>query len=256
MTIYIESFLIQNALINYCLLNLIKVSLKPQAHHARMIVSAIIGAIVSALGLCINNPAIGFAFKLLSPLILIFIAFKIKKKQIAYGVLLFYLYGFCFLGASVFVIKKFKISIEMIAIFAIIISYVFEKVVSKLGFKIKNGNFIYQIGLSLNKKQVYINAFLDSGNLLTYNGQPVVIVDLKTYLKLTGMDILSFYLSKGESINLHSMAGQKKLRVFMIDKISIKINGKVKWLDNQYIAVNDIAFKSTNYQALITPQMI
>ena len=84
-------------------------------------------------------------------------------------------------------------------------------------------------------------------------------MDLKSYLTLTNQDIVNFYLTKqaGENIKLSTVAGNNSLKIVEIDKIEIKIDNKLKIIESKYIAINNLGgFKNTNYQALITPQMI
>ena len=99
-----------------------------------------------------------------------------------------------------------------------------------------------------------MNAYLDTGNFLNHNGQPVLILDLDAYLKLTKINIISFYTTKTEEIKTGTVNGHNNLKIFRIDKMEIK-NGKSKTeLKNQIIAINTTnCFKNTNYQALLSP---
>lgn len=146
-----------------------------------------------------------------------------------------------------------KVSLELISIIAIIITYVYELVVKNIKFKIKSNNLIYTIILKDHKTKLKLNAYLDTGNLLSYQGQPVLILDINAYLKLTRSNLINFYLSKMETIALGTVAGNDQLKLTKIDEVTIKINHEEKKFKNQYIAVSTNNFKQTNYQALLSP---
>ena len=263
MTIYIESFLIQNALINFCLLRLIYLTTKPKTKNLKLFFASVLGAVLSAIAVIFNGSTVGIMFKILTPVAMLAIAFRQRKKQYIFNFALFYLFGFAFAGMLAVVGNKIDnlnsnfSSFEALTIVAIIFSYIFEFVVAKIKYKIKTNNLIYPITLSLNKRKIKINAFLDTGNLLSYNSRPVVVVDLKSYLELTKTDLINFYLEKGEQISLNTVAGSNSVKIFKLDEMAVEINGKIKTFKNQYIAVNTLnIFKSSNYQALINPEMI
>ena len=263
MTIYIESFLIQNALINFCVLRLIYLTAKPKTNNLKMVFAAVLGAVLSALSLVVSNQVLATILKLACPILMLVIAFRQRKKQFGFSFALFYLFGFAILGAMAILSEKLaKINsnfscLELLAFIAILTSYIFEFAVKKIKYKIKTSNLIFPITLKLNNKKIKINAFLDTGNLLSYNSQPVVVVDLASFLKLTETDIINFYLQKGEQINLGTVAGANSAKIFKLDEMQVEVNGKTKTFKNQYIAVNALnSFKNTNYQALITPQLI
>lgn len=146
-----------------------------------------------------------------------------------------------------------KVSLELISIIAIIITYIYELVVKNIKFKIKSNNLIYTIILKDHKTKLKLNAYLDTGNLLSYQGQPVLILDINAYLKLTRSNLINFYLSKMETIALGTVAGNDQLKLTKIDEVTIKIDHEEKKFKNQYIAVSTNNFKQTNYQALLSP---
>ncbi len=269
MTIYIESFVIQNVLINLCLLRLIKVTLKQKTTIFKLIFASIIGAgfsVISAIYLK-NYIALNI-IKFLCAIIMLKCAFKLNYKQLIYNFILLFIFTYAFggavtslSGASYYtnfgVIISSKISLEAVSLLIILVTYAFELVTKQIKFKIKSNSLIYPIKLYLNNKKIAINAYLDTGNLLKYNGEPVVIVDIHSYLKLANETYINFLLKKGETISLNTVAGRNNLKLFKIDKMEIKINHKTLSFTHQYIAVNEHGnFKNTNYQALLTPALL
>lgn len=268
---YIESFLIQNFLINFCLFRLVQLTIKPKTKFLKMFFASLFYTIFCTILIILNfSTLVQNILKIFALFAALLVAFKQTKKQHIFSFALLNIYNFAFVGATILICGKFKflnfglagtsdISLETFTIFAIVLTYLFESVVNKIKFKIKNGNLVYPITLYFGKNKLTINAFLDSGNLLSYKQQPVVVVDLESYLKLTKQDIVNYYLTKqiGENIKLSTVAGNNSLKIVKIDKIEINLNGKVKTTDSKYIAINNLGgFKNANYQALITPQMI
>ena len=108
----------------------------------------------------------------------------------------------------------------------------------------------------MNKNKIKINAYLDSGNLLQFNEKPVIVLDLNSFLKLSKIDPINFYLSKNPTLATNTVSGCQNLKLFKIDKITIHDKQKIE-IENQYIAINtNNSFKNTNYQALLSPLML
>ena len=265
MTIYIETFLLQNILIDFCLLRLVLITSKSQSSFFRLLLASIISAgfsVITAMFI-INNFMINL-IKIVCAVAMIKIAFKQTKKQFIYNFILLFLFTYALGGAitsltsssyqtSFGMIMTSKVSLELISIIAIIITYIYELVVKNIKFKIKSNNLIYTIILKDHKTKLKLNAYLDTGNLLSYQGQPVLILDINAYLKLTRSNLINFYLSKTETISLGTVAGNDQLKLTKIDEVTIKINHEEKKFKNQYIAVSTNNFKQTNYQALLSP---
>ncbi len=269
MEIYIESFLIQNILINFCLLRLVYLTTKNKSGVFRLILASIIGASFSVLAsIILKHALILNIIKIICAISMLVIAFKQTKKQFIFNLILLFIYTYAMGGAitslssanyltSFGAVMMSKFSLELITISIILLTYIFELVVKHIGIKIKTKNFIYTLILKSNKRQISINAYLDTGNLLSYNGEPVIIMDLDVYLKFCKKNIVEFYLEPCKTISLSTVAGRNELKLFTIPEIEIRQGRDKKVLHNQYIAVNSHdTFKKTNYQALLTPALI
>ncbi len=267
MTIYIEAFLIQNILINFCLLRLVYLTTKSTTKTYKMIFSAIFGAIFSVLGaILLKNVIILNIFKLLAAIVMIIIAFKCTRKQFIFNFILLFIYTYSLGGAitslsgtsyftSFGVIISSKINLYAVTIFIIVLTYIFELVVKHIKFKVKTNNLIYPITLYKNRKKIKIDAYLDTGNLLSFNDSPVIILDINSYLKLTDKNLIDYYITPGEYISTGTVNGTNKLKIEKLDKLEIKLNGKNKVINNQLVAISS-SFKSTNYKALLSPAII
>ncbi len=266
MTIYIESFIIQNALINISLLRLISISLKPRGNLIRLIISASIGAIFSVMAsIYLNNVVILNLIKLICAISMLLIAFRQNFKQFTLSMLLLLVFTYTFGGlimnlgnieatTNYGVVMSSKISLEMICAIIIISSFVYEALIKHLKFKIKTNNLIYKATLHLGNKHIKLNAYLDTGNFLNLDGKPILIVDIDTYCKLTNKSLIDFYLDTSPSISTSTVTGTQNLKLLQIERLELKHNKEIKIYNNQYLAINSSKiFKNTNYQALLTP---
>ena len=266
MEIYIEAFLIQNILINFCLLKLVHLTTKSKTTFLKLLTSSIFGAIPSVfIVLFLNNMLILNLSKLITSLLMITTAFQSTKKQLIYNIVLLFLYTYALGGiitsisSSVYytpfgAVMTSKFNLETICLITIIATYIFELVVKHLKLKIQTNNLIYNIKLTQSNKTISINAYMDTGNFLNLNGQPVLILDINAYLKLTNSNLINFYITKMVEIKTGTVNGTKNLKTCKIDKIEIKNGKSVITYSNQIIAINTTnCFKNTNYQALLSP---
>ncbi len=266
MTIYIESFLLQNLLINFCLLRLVYLTTKSGTKFYKMLISSIFATFFSVLGaIFIKNVIILNIIKFLSAIIMIRVAFKCSKKQFVFNFILLFIYTYAlggivttFAGTSYLtsfgVVISSKINLNIVAICVITLSYIFELVVKHIKFKINTNNLIYPITLYKDKNKVKLFAYLDTGNLLNYNNSPVIVIDLNSYLKLTNKNLIDYFVTPGEYAKTATVNGNSKLKIEKIDKLEICVDGKNKIYNNQFVAVSN-SFKNTNYQALLNPSL-
>ncbi len=268
MEIYIEIFLLQNILINLCLLKLINSTTKYHTTFYKLALASIIGSFFSVISaiFIINNHILNL-IKLICAVSMLKIAFKSNLKQFVICFILLFVYTFALGGAiinlssatyatSFGLVVSSKFNLTTICLSIILLTYFVDMVVKHQKNRTKLNTYIYTIELKLNSKKIKINAYLDSGNLLQFNNQPVIILDLNTYLKLSNTDILDFYLKTNQQIQTSTITGCQNLKLFKIDKITIYAKQKIE-IKNQYIAINtNNSFKNTNYQALLSPLML
>ncbi len=267
MTIYIETFLIQNFLINLCLLKLVSITTKSKGKFFRLCLSSLFGCIVSlVIAYFLTNNIILNIAKILCAIVMIKIAFSVKLKNFIFNFILLFLYTYAFGGAimsltscvyftNAGIVMSSNVSLEIICLIILVITYLFELVAKHLKYKFKTNNFIYEVTLYLNQNHITINAYLDTGNLLTYNGLPVVILDLKTYLKLTKNNLIKFYLTPSKTIKTNTVNGSENLKLIKLDKMIIHNGKNKKSIKEQYVAVTP-NFKADNYSALLSPNVI
>lgn len=268
MEIYIETFLIQNILINLCLLKLVETTTKYKSSLFKLVLSSIIGSIFSVLtAIFICNNHILNLIKLICAYLMIKVAFKTNFKQFISCFILLFVYTFALGGAiitlssatystSFGVVISSKFNLTSICVLIILLTYFIDMVAKQAKNRLKTNNYIFKTQLELNNQKIKINAYLDSGNLLQFESKPVIIVDLNTFLKLSNTNLVNFYLTNNKHISTNTVVGSQNLKLFKIDKITIFAKKKIE-IENQYIAINtNNSFKNTNYQALLSPLML
>ena len=266
MTIYLEDFLLQNIIINFCILRLVYISTKYRTNNYKLVISSILGAVFSAISATyISDLLMTNIIKLLCSLLMILISFNIRIKQFIYSYILLFIYTYAlggvmmnFASNSYFssngIIMQSKFNLELVTLFIVVLTYIFEISLKHVRNKIINNNFICNIHLKSGKKTLKIKAFIDTGNNLSFNGKSVMILDNSCFLKLID---LKYFSKKPLTINTATISGNKSLTLFLIDEIKIYSNKKPKIIKNQYIAVDNMnTFSNTNYQALLSPTMI
>lgn len=270
MEMYIEDFLIQNILINWCMLRLVEITTKSKTNCFKLILSSIVGAGFSVITASVLTSVVAInILKILCATIMIMTAFKTKFKQFAFNFILLFAYTFALCGLITHLCGQYvltssglifasKINLWLVLIACLLLTYVFEFVARHIRLKIQLNNLIYCVTLKNKNKSLTINAYLDTGNMLNLNGQPVLILDLSSYLKLTEQTYINFLLNdNSNNLGLQTVAGASNLKIITIDKMKIKINGQTKEFVNQPVAINlQDKFSATNYQALLSPAFL
>lgn len=266
MEIYVEIFLLENILINFCLLKLIHLTTKSKTNILKLFFASFTGATASIFIIYfIANNLILNLFKFITAGAMITICFNQSKKQFATNLILLFLYTYALGGLITNLssttqltpsgfISTSKFNLEIVCLIILLATYIFNLVCRHLTLNIKTNNLIYNLTLTQNNNSIKINAYLDTGNFLNHNGQPVLLLDIKAFLKLTKTNLIDFYLTNTEQISAGTIAGTNSLKIFKIDKIKIQNKKTTTEFKNTLIAINtNSSFKNKNYQALLSP---
>lgn len=267
MTIYIETFLFQNFLINFCLIYLVKTTTKSKSSLYKLILSSIVGASFGVfVVMFIKNNILINAIKLICAFLMIKLAFKSTVKQHIFNFILLFIYTYA-LGGFITaissatyitdggIIVSSKFSLELICLIIITLTYIMSLVLKQIKYKISTNNLIYPIMLYLGGKSIKINAYFDTGNLLNYQGCPIVVINLTSFLKLKQINIIEYLNLTHLEIQANTVAGKNNLKMFKIDRAIINYNGHKKEISSPYIAINSI-FNNKNYDAIFGPNFI
>ena len=268
MTIYIESFMLENVLINFCLLRLVKISTKAHTTTFRLIVSSIIGAAFSLVGaMFLTNHIMLNIFKFVSGICMIGVCFKSKFKGQLVNFILLFVYTYALAGGimalsgtsyitSFGAIMVSKISQIAVCVIVTILTYIFELVSKHFKVRLKTNSFIYSVTLFDGKRKIKLNAYLDTGNMLNVDGSGVLILDSAELCKLKNISMVDVCLNKN-CIMTGTVSGSGGLKLYKIDRMQIKSGFKHKEFKNPYVATSlSSSFLDTNYQALLSPLFI
>ena len=279
MDIYIEYVIIDNFVIDFCIILLMLKTLGLRVSKIRIILSSAIGTVLAiVLPLFKIYDIIAFFVKLILSVAMIFTASSYKsKKQCFYAFLLFYTYTFVMGGAcfgllylycgdvTLGAFLNYSSAVPIGLVVFVILGYVYFINLIIRFFKKRRDiiNFLYDVQIYYKDNNIKVIGFLDSGNRLYFNetNAPVIVINLKTALRLINSDEVDFFIKLNKNfkyINFSTIEGvNKKMPVIISDKVDIFINGKCKSFDNVALC---ISFKDFNdaekYEALLHPALI
>ncbi len=237
MTIYIEQVLLTNFIIDFCILVILSKLILCKPNYKLICLSSIFGSFASLIMPFCQTLILTNLLKILTSIIMLQII-HIHKKQLLLSSLLMLIISYIIGGA---ILSNFGSSsqggytisnINLIPVFAI--TFIFTFITCKLVVWIKskittNTNIFNTILINANQK-ITIKSFIDSGNSLYDNNQPVSLISFDIFSYLTGIS-LSDYLA-GDFKNLinphfitaNTIAGKRKILVFTINELHLNKN--------------------------------
>lgn len=275
MTLYIEYVMIDNLVIDYLLLSLIEVSIKSKFGFKRKIFATLIG-VISAIFLpyIYKLRVLVIIYKILTSCLMVLILQKYCKfKKYFFNLGLLYLYTFMFGGVLIAVLNMFQIEYTIsgvllynfelpISVFGVIIclgGWLLKKIIIKLSNQIKLNNLTCKVTIIDDGVEVSGIGFVDSGNMISRNGQVVNVISSDMFFKLHkdySINKLLFRLIDKEKlkdasyIEIKSLERACKYLAFKVDKLIIDDNT----FDNSIVAV---ALKNfDNFDCIINSKLI
>ena len=235
MNVYIEQVLITNFIIDFCILLMVSKLVCSHTNLRRIILSALFGSFASLiLPFCCHIILIN-TLKVLSGIIMLQILNISTKKHLVLSLALMMVTSYI-IGGSIlsnfgttsgggYAIKQ----ISLIPLFVITITYTIItcKLITWIKSKINTNCNIYDISLFNNGVELKIKSFIDSGNGLYDNNQPVSLINFDTFTKLTHISLDQYLagdfntLNNAYFINANTIAGRRKILVFTIDELHI-----------------------------------
>ena len=269
MIVYVEFVLLQTIIINFCLLKLVKITTKNQSTFFKIFLASCFGALCHLIAIrLISNKIVLNLIEFIATCVMLKICFKINFKQHIYSLILMYIFSFSLSGFAIAInsrtyyttfgtVTTTKFNIDAICLLIILATYIYELVLNHIKTRISTSSLIYNIKLTHKNKHIKIQAFLDTGNCLNFNGNPVIVLDLFSFLKLYNYDLINFLKQNANVLSTSTVNGTSNLKIFKIDKIEIYNKNKTIKHFDQYVAVNtNDCFKNNNYKALISPMFI
>ncbi len=200
MTIYIEYVLIDNIVMDYVILRLMELTTgRKYARASKLLVCIIGGCMALFLPLIINYKLLSFLYKICTSIILVLCIKRYKKfKEFISYYLMFFAYTFFVGGMCLGVIELMGIEYTMssvvmynfdypfgvFALILIVVIKVMTRTVKLIKNKFKNSTFMYKVKIVDEGRTVSGYGFLDTGNLVSYNGQGVAIITIDMFRRL------------------------------------------------------------------------
>ncbi len=274
MTVYVEYVFIDNFTTTYLISKLSYALLRLTDCKGRYVIASAIGTAAAFVYPLMNfNSYILMAVRVVLWLLLSAILFVGKKKFFA-SALVFLITTFIFGGAMIalgyIVYGNIESALRLPPFnfpygFCIIGIYSIYKVVKKLieftksRFKIAENKQKFEIQVM--DKTLHGEGLMDSGNLLTDNGRPVIILGLKLAGRLLNEEQFAMLaLGKGENITydahyIESSTLTKKHKILIISNGKIRLYSKDN--SNIYITVSiGISLALNNFDAILSPQIL
>lgn len=280
MIVYIEYVLIDNMIIDYVILYLTSLIMRTKISIIRLLFGAGIGTIFAFIMPFLNiNPFILVIIKMLVGILICICVNKniqIKALILFYSIFMlmtFVMGGLCiaiiFLLSGELILINYQLDFPMGVVILIICLYslYLKKVLYSLKKRSKITDYVYDVKLIENGKEVKILAFFDSGNGLfdVESNKPIAIINLSTLIKLITEEQLNYlligeYLKSGlkdiHKINYNTVSSSGNLIVFKVDNVILKENNKLLDVDTMIgVSLNNVV-KFNNYDALIGPKIL
>lgn len=176
-TVYLDLLIIENLLINYVILHISSIILRQNTRWYRLLVSAAVGCIYCVLSLYITHLLTSILLKVLLSIIMVLIAFRFKSiKQHIEIICIFYVVTFVFAGVTlVFFNTNKKYYIFLLSAMGYLICMSIIKIIQHH----KEKSLMYKVYIKMEEKEVFLTAFLDTGNNLKdpFTNDSAIIVD-------------------------------------------------------------------------------
>lgn len=256
MTVYIEYVLINNFVIDFLILKTTSFLRARKTKTIKTILGGIFGASVSLFYPLIETHSLLLvALKFLVACFIVLISLQNKSARDFYiNLTLFLFTTFFYLGVTTGVLTLLNIDYKkeiFIALSSLPI-YFFSKgivtVINYLKNKTKERGFYYDCELTYKNKTLKLAGFLDTGNSLYYQGEPVIIIDKKVFSKLIDKEFpKTFY------INFQSVGEKKKIPSFRVDRLKIYNGNLENIIDNVIVGVATVGI---NYDIILHSNLV
>lgn len=285
-TIYIDILISVNLFINYFTLKATSKFLYLKSSKIKMVLAALLGAVYSLyILLPYKNIFSSMIIKFLMSVTIILVAFGLQnKKTFIKCIVCFYSINFAFSGCILalwFIFRPnglivnngmvyFNIS-PLILITLTVLSYTLISIINKFIGKQESTSLYKKIHISISKKEIVLNAKIDTGNNLKepFSNLPVIVVnrakinDLipKDIQLLTAQDLLNPQKIQNVSTKLRlipfkTISSEGILPAFKPDYIIIHDDNNDSIKKEVYIAICKEGILDPKYDALINPEIL
>lgn len=250
MTVYIEYVFFNNFIIDMSLLSAAAKITRLRTHRLRIFIASLIGAVLSLCYPLLSENGFLIFFKILSGILLSFIAVKenflTTIKHFSVFVAFTFLFGGCMYAIknAVLLPEKFDelfIALEFIpAVIIYFMTLILLKIIVKTN-ELKN--FSYRCEVKLSGKNFFTDGFLDSGNAVYFGFVPVCVCD-KKFSETLKKELSDAPLSEVEEITINSFSGEKKTKIILNAEIIISNGQTTRIYKNVGLALTEREYKS------------
>lgn len=237
MKIYIDFILLINFLFDFILLIGISITLKRNVKIYRIILGSIFGAFTIFIMFLNISPFLYFILKMLSGIIMLIITFNYKDlKYTIYNLLYLMILSVIVAGSlyllnielgyenvgMIFFTNGSNTNIILLFLVAILVILIYIKILQKYK---NNISKYHKVNLYLKNKILYLNGYVDTGNVLRdpYFLKPILIVNKNIKIESEKFIIVPF-----ETLNSKGL-----LKGYLVDKVYISDIG---YFYNVYVA--------------------
>lgn len=250
MTVYIEYAIAENFTLDFTLLYLAVKTSREKISMIRIFFSALCGTAFAVIYPLLTLPDFaGFALKFLFGAAMCLFSFKRGKiKSFLSTVFFFYVYTFCLGGALTAIYSYAEIEYEikngyvvspapigLVLSFSVAFFVFGLKFVKKAFARIKLIKRSCKCRLKLNGSEIEEYALMDSGNMLSFNGNPVSIVSLGLAARLMG-DFSG--RTEAVSVQADTVNGTGSITVFRIDEMEIYFDKETNKIEGAYLGIS------------------
>ena len=259
MTVYIEYVIINNVIIDYLMLKATFVLTGNPIRKRRLFLCAFLGGVIALIYPALEiNQTILTLVKIMSGVLIVLLAGQYKSvKNFYVNAIIFFFCTFLTGGVIMGVFNLFGIEAQSEFIVAGIVIPVYLVLrffgeVVKYFFKRKNvESLIYEVEISLNSKKLKVKGFLDTGNSLFDNGEPVIICD-KHFAKKNFAD--QIVKMKFKKIEVLTATGRRENLAFKLDRLVLYNGNKEHIYENVTVCISHVNFDG--YDLILHPDLL
>lgn len=259
MTVYIEYVIINNVIIDYLMLKATFLLTGNPLLKRRLFLCAFLGGIIALVYPALEiNQTILTLVKIASGLFIVLLASEYKSAKSFYiNAVIFFFYTFITGGVIIGVFNIFAIDYqtEFIVASIVIPVYLVLKALAQVKdyfFRRKNvESLIYKVELCLNNQTLVAKGFLDTGNSLLDNGEPVILCDKHFAKKLIAENIAKIKFKK---IEISTATGKRQNLAFKLDRLLLYTLGKEHIFNNVTVCISHLNFR--DYSVILHPDLI
>lgn len=259
MTVYIEYVIINNVIIDYLMLKATFLLTGNPIDKRRLFLCAFLGGVIALVYPALEISQIILTLvKIMSGLLIVLLASKYKTAKSFYvNAVIFFFYTFLTGGVIIGVFNLFGIEYQSEFIVGGIVVPVYlvlraSAEVVKYFFKRKTiASLIYKVDLTIKSQTINAKAFLDTGNSLLDNGEPVILCDKHLAKKLLSNQIAKTQFKK---IEILTATGRRQNLAFKLDRLILYTTDKSHIFENVTVCIAHMNFDG--YSVILHPDLI